>query len=100
MRIAILGLGYVGTTTAACLAKDGHHVLGVDINAEKVAAIGEGRSPVVEPLVDELLRALQRHPRRRRHDARVDAKCEALLQVDDGRAHWPTSVALCVAASR
>ncbi|MGD9508740.1 MAG: nucleotide sugar dehydrogenase [Geminicoccaceae bacterium] len=55
MQIAILGLGYVGTTTAACLAKDGHHVLGVDINAEKVAAIGAGRSPVVEPLVEELL---------------------------------------------
>lgn len=57
MRIAILGLGYVGTTTAACLAKSGHHVLGVDINPEKVALIGAGRSPVVEPLVEELLSA-------------------------------------------
>ena len=55
MQIAILGLGYVGTTTAACLAKDGHHVLGLDINAEKVAAIGAGRSPVVEPMVEEFL---------------------------------------------
>ncbi len=55
MHIAILGLGYVGTTTAACLAKAGHHVLGVDINPEKVAAIGQGRSPVVEPQVEELL---------------------------------------------
>ena len=35
LRIAILGLGYVGTTTAACLAKAGHHVLGIDINAER-----------------------------------------------------------------
>lgn len=57
MHIAILGLGYVGTTTAACLAKAGHHVLGIDINAEKVAAIGAGRSPVVEPMVEELLSA-------------------------------------------
>ena len=57
MRIAILGLGYVGTTTAACLAKSGHHVLGIDINPEKVALIGAGRSPVVEPLVEELLTA-------------------------------------------
>ena len=55
MKIAILGLGYVGTTTAACLAKIGHHVLGVDINPEKVGAIGSGRSPVVEPQVEELL---------------------------------------------
>ena len=57
MRIAILGLGYVGTTTAACLAKSGHHVLGIDISPEKVALIGAGRSPVVEPQVEELLAA-------------------------------------------
>lgn len=55
MHIAILGLGYVGATTAACLAKAGHHVYGVDISAEKVRAVGEGRSPVVEPGVQELL---------------------------------------------
>jgi GDP-mannose 6-dehydrogenase len=55
LRIAILGLGYVGTTTAACLAKSGHQVLGIDINTDKVALIGAGRSPVVEPLVEELL---------------------------------------------
>jgi GDP-mannose 6-dehydrogenase len=57
LHIAILGLGYVGTTTAACLAKSGHHVLGIDINPEKVALIGAGRSPVVEPQVEDLLSA-------------------------------------------
>ena len=57
MRIAILGLGYVGTTTAACLVKDGHEVVGIDINPDKVRAIGEGRSPVVEPGVEDLLKA-------------------------------------------
>ncbi|MEO1144080.1 MAG: nucleotide sugar dehydrogenase [Cyanobacteria bacterium J06638_22] len=56
LNIAILGLGYVGTTTAACLVKEGHTVLGVDINPEKVEAIGQGRSPVVEPEVENLLR--------------------------------------------
>ena len=56
MRIAILGLGYVGTTTAACLVRDGHELVGIDVNPEKVAAIGAGRSPVVEPGVEALLR--------------------------------------------
>ncbi len=57
LRIAVLGLGYVGTTTAACLSRSGHRVLGIDINPEKVALVGAGRSPVVEPGVDELLAA-------------------------------------------
>ena len=52
-----MGLGYVGATTAACLLKDGHHVYGIDINPEKVALVGAGRSPVVEPEVEELLQA-------------------------------------------
>lgn len=56
LNIAILGLGYVGTTTAACLIKDGHSILGIDINPEKVAAIGQGQSPVVEPEVEGLLK--------------------------------------------
>lgn len=57
MHIAIMGLGYVGATTAACLLKDGHHVYGIDINPAKVQTIGVGRSPVVEPEVETLLAA-------------------------------------------
>ena len=57
MHIAIMGLGYVGATTAACLLKGGHHVYGIDISREKVALVGDGRSPVVEPEVEELLQA-------------------------------------------
>ena len=52
-----MGLGYVGTTTAACLLNDGHHVYGIDINPEKARTIAEGRSPVVEPEVEGLLQA-------------------------------------------
>jgi GDP-mannose 6-dehydrogenase len=57
LHIAIMGLGYVGATTAACLSKDGHHVYGIDISPAKVEMIGAGRSPVVEPGVAELLAA-------------------------------------------
>jgi GDP-mannose 6-dehydrogenase len=57
LHIAIMGLGYVGTTTAACLLNDGQHVYGIDINPEKVLAIAAGRSPVVEPEVENLLQA-------------------------------------------
>ena len=55
MRISIFGLGYVGAVTAACLARDGHHVVGVDVNAEKVAGVAGGRSPIVEEGLDALL---------------------------------------------
>lgn len=80
MHIAILGLGYVGTTTAACLAKDGHHVLGIDINPEKVDAIGSGRSPVVEPGVEELLQAGVRDGRVRSAMA-IDGELDGLDMV-------------------
>lgn len=49
MKVAVIGLGYVGTVTAACLAANGHDVWGVDIDSSKVAEIQLGRSPVAEP---------------------------------------------------
>lgn len=55
MDFSIFGLGYVGTVTAACLTRSGHGVIGVDINEQKVAFFGAGHSPIVEPLVPELL---------------------------------------------
>jgi GDP-mannose 6-dehydrogenase len=57
MEIAIVGLGYVGTVSAACLASAGHSVWGVDVNAEKVRMIEAGRSPIVEPGLDDRIAA-------------------------------------------
>ena len=55
MKVAVFGLGYVGSVTAACLAANGHDVWGVDVDTAKVDPIKEGRSPVVEPGLDELI---------------------------------------------
>jgi GDP-mannose 6-dehydrogenase len=55
MRVSVFGLGYVGCVSAASFAGDGHEVVGVDVNADKVAAVNAGRSPIVEPGLDELL---------------------------------------------
>lgn len=56
VRVAVFGLGYVGTVTAACLASRGHEVVGVDVNPAKVEALNTGKSPVHEAGVEELLR--------------------------------------------
>jgi GDP-mannose 6-dehydrogenase len=55
MRVSVFGLGYVGCITAACLARAGHEVLGVDLNLEKVGSINGGRSPLVEPGLSDLI---------------------------------------------
>jgi GDP-mannose 6-dehydrogenase len=56
MKVSVFGLGYVGSVSAASFAADGHEVVGVDVNPEKVRAINEGRSPIVEPGLEALLR--------------------------------------------
>lgn len=56
MTIAVVGTGYVGLVTAACLAELGHTVFGVDIDAAKVALLQEGKSPIFEPGLEELIR--------------------------------------------
>jgi len=55
LSISIFGLGYVGSVTAACLAEMGHRVIGVDVNADKVAMLECGRSPIVEARMNELV---------------------------------------------
>lgn len=55
MRIIVLGIGYVGTITAAGLASKGHDVVGIDVDESKVEGIRRGLSPVVEPGIAELV---------------------------------------------
>lgn len=56
MRISILGLGYVGAVCAACQADAGHEVIGVDVSAIKVDLTNQGRAPVVEPGLEEIMK--------------------------------------------
>jgi len=54
-RVSVFGLGYVGSVTAACLASKGNSVIGVDLSPAKVEQLAAGRSPIVEPGVNELI---------------------------------------------
>jgi GDP-mannose 6-dehydrogenase len=55
MRLSIFGLGYVGCVSAACFAKQGHEVIGVDVNPTKVDIVSRGNSPIIEAGIDSLI---------------------------------------------
>lgn len=75
MRISIFGLGYVGCVSAACFADRGHLVVGVDTNPVKVNIINSGRSPVIEPGVDDLIASAVKGRKLRATLDPVDAVC-------------------------
>jgi len=78
MKLSIFGLGYVGCVSAACFASNGHEVAGVDVNPMKVEIINGGRSPIVEPGIEELISAAVKQGRLR---ATTDAN-EAIAESD------------------
>ena len=55
MRMSVVGTGYLGAVHAACMASLGHEVVGLDVDAEKVAMLSKGTAPFHEPGFDELL---------------------------------------------
>ena len=57
MKVSIFGLGYVGAVSAACLARDGRYVIGVDVNPDKVRMVSSGQAPIMELGLSELLAA-------------------------------------------
>jgi len=56
MRVFIVGVGYVGLVTAACLAELGHEICGVDIDAEKIKKLKKGKCPIYEPGLEEIIK--------------------------------------------
>ena len=55
MKLAIVGTGYVGLVASVCFADSGNHVIGVDIDEDKIRRLQDGKSPLYEPGLDELL---------------------------------------------
>lgn len=55
MKIAVLGLGYVGTVSAGCLAEEGHQVFGVDPEPRKVDLINAGKTPIIEKDIGQMI---------------------------------------------
>jgi GDP-mannose 6-dehydrogenase len=79
MKVAILGLGYVGTVCGACLAEIGHQVIGADLAPEKVAVLNSGRSPIVEPGLDDLVASMVQAGRLRATTSTLEALAEAQI---------------------
>lgn len=59
MRISVIGCGYLGAVHAACMAKLGHEVIGIDVDTRKINELSAARAPFYEPGLEELLREVQ-----------------------------------------
>jgi GDP-mannose 6-dehydrogenase len=61
MKISVFGLGYVGAVTAGCLARQGHSIVGVDVQPQKVDLFNRGVPPIIEPGLEALLSEAKAH---------------------------------------
>ncbi len=76
MRISIFGLGYVGTVSAGCLAQEGHKVIGVDPNENKVDLINQGKTPIIEKDIGDIIERAVKSGRLKAIDNASDAVIE------------------------
>jgi GDP-mannose 6-dehydrogenase len=81
MDIAVFGLGYVGAVSLACLARDGHHVIGVDVDEAKLESIRRGTTPVVEDGMVDLMASVAASGRARVTSVVRDAVSESELSM-------------------
>jgi GDP-mannose 6-dehydrogenase len=65
LKISVVGLGFVGTVTSACLCEMGHEVVGVDLDPGKVDLFARGHAPILEPQIDQLIADVWRSGRLR-----------------------------------
>jgi GDP-mannose 6-dehydrogenase len=81
MRISVFGLGYVGTISAVCLAKDGHDVFGVDIYQPKVEMINDGKSPIIESEIGDIINEVTGKGRLRATTSGHEAVSETVISL-------------------
>ncbi|CUU38332.1 GDP-mannose 6-dehydrogenase [Armatimonadetes bacterium DC] len=81
MRVSVFGLGYVGAVTSACFAREGHSVIGVDVDPYKLRLIQEGRAPIVEANLEPFLQEGIRSGRLRVTDSTEEAVRESDLSL-------------------
>jgi UDPglucose 6-dehydrogenase len=81
MHIAMIGSGYVGLVSGACLADFGHHVVCVDKDPEKISALNRGQSTIFEPGLDDLIASNTR-------DRRLSFTSHLAPPVPNSEAHY------------
>lgn len=81
MKISIFGLGYVGCVSLGCLAKDGHDVIGVEVNQSKIDLINQGRPTIIEKDIDNLIQKASELKRIRATGNYVDAVVNSEISI-------------------
>ena len=81
MKLSVFGLGYVGTVSAACLASQGHEVIGVDTVQVKIDMINQGQAPIIEKDIDQIICSTVRHDRLKATDDGEAAVKESQLSL-------------------